>query len=86
MAHDADGDGNLDVGEFSKMLQKVVEGESTWHNLFLHRRMYSNMCVWPRVDASVFVKVNVPTYAYARVSMSVYSNTRLCLVSVARKL
>jgi hypothetical protein len=67
MAHDADGDGNLDVGEFSNMLQKVVEGESAWHNLLLHRRMYSNMCMWPRVDASVFVKVTMCLCAHMRV-------------------
>ena len=56
-AHDADGDGNLDVREFSQMLQKVDEGESALHSLLLHRGMYSQMCMFPRVDASVFVKV-----------------------------
>ena len=56
-ASDSDGDGNLDLNEFTAMLQKVVGAESLQNDVLVHRRMYADMCMWPRVDSSVFVKV-----------------------------
>ena len=43
MAHDVDGDGNLDSKEFDQMLEKIIDGETLMNDLLLHRQMYSAM-------------------------------------------
>lgn len=53
----ADGSGEMDMQEFTRMLQKIVDGDKLMQDLLMHRRMYADMCMWPCVDASVFSKV-----------------------------
>jgi len=57
-ANDTNGDGNLDLDEFQGMMKKLSENAANSAEETVSQiRMYANMCMWPRVDATIFIKV-----------------------------